>query len=298
MTSHHINWSWRGKSIEVGIDTRGDGPTILMLPALSSISTRSEMRPLAEHLASTFTTIAVDWPGFGDGPRPAVPWEPDAYRKFLGHILQELHEPTATVAAGHAAGYLLAHAAEHPGSVGKLCLVAPTWRGPLPTMMGRRRAVFRFISRIVDLPVIGSALYRLNVNQPMIRIMGRGHVYADPDWLDQNRLAEKLAVTNAPGARHASFRFVAGELDPMSTRELFLATASQVTDPILVVYGVATPARSKAEMEALRNLPNVQSRELPVGKLAVHEEFPVLVADAFRSFIGQGGPRIVLTNCG
>jgi hypothetical protein len=42
------------------------------------------------------------------------------HRKFLEHILQELPKPTATVAAGHAAGYLLAHAAEHPGSVGKV----------------------------------------------------------------------------------------------------------------------------------------------------------------------------------
>jgi len=73
----------------------------------------------------------------------------------------------------------------------------------------------------------------------------------------------------------------------MSSRELFLATARRVTDPILVVYGAATPRRSKAEMEALRNLPRVQSRELPVGKLAVHEEFSALVADAVRSFVDQ-----------
>ena len=77
----------------------------------------------------------------------------------------------------------------------------------------------------------------------------------------------------------------------MSTRELFLATSRRVTDPILVVYGAATPRRSKAEMETLRNLPNVQSRERPVGKLAVHEEFPVLVADAVQSFLGQDSSR-------
>ena len=285
--SDSIKWTWRDETIRVGIDHRGQGPTVLMLPALSSISTRSEMRPLAEKLASIFTTIAIDWPGFGDQPRPSVAWEPDAYRAFLAHILQELPKPTATVAAGHAAGYLLCQAAEHPGSAGCLCLVAPTWRGPLPTMMGGRRTMFRYISRLVDLPVIGSALYRLNVNRPMIRVMGRGHVYADPAWLDERRLAEKLAVTNAPGARHASFRFVAGELDPMPTHESFMATARLVTDRILVVYGAATPSRSKAEIEALRDLPNVQSVELPVGKLAVHEEFPGLVAEAVQSFLGE-----------
>jgi pimeloyl-ACP methyl ester carboxylesterase len=285
MTLDSLEFNWRDKTIHVGIDCRGQGPTILMLPALSSISTRSEMRPLGEQLASIFKTIAIDWPGFGDRPRPSVAWEPDAYRAFLAQILHELPRPTATVAAGHAAGYLLCHAAEHPGSAGRLCLVAPTWRGPLPTMMGGRRTIFRYICRLVDLPVVGSALYRLNVNRPMIRLMGRGHVYADPAWLDEGRLAEKLAVTNAPGARHASFRFVAGELDPLPTHELFMTTARRITDPILVVYGSATPRRSKAEMEALRGLRSVQSLELPVGKLAVHEEFPTLVAEAVRSFV-------------
>jgi hypothetical protein len=41
----------------------------------------------------------------------------------------------------------------------------------------------------------------------------------------------------------------------------------------------------------LRNLSHVQFRELPVGKLAVHEEFSALVADAVRSFIGQDSSR-------
>ena len=143
-------------------------------------------------------------------------------------------------------------------------------------MMGGHRAVFPLICRLIDLPVVGSALYRLNVNQPMIRTMARGHVYADPAWLDDRRLTEKLAVTTALGARHASFRFVTGELDPMPNREQFLATVRRVTDPILVVYGAATPKRSKAEMEVLANVGNVHSLELPVGKRSMKNFRPLL----------------------
>jgi hypothetical protein len=94
-------------------------------------------------------------------------------------------------------------------------------------------------------------------------------------------------VTNAPGARQASFRFVTGELDPMLTRDAFLAAARRVSDPILVAYGAATPPRSKLEMESLSGLPNVQSCELPSGKLAVHEEFPTIVAEVIRAFLHQ-----------
>jgi len=282
-----IDWNWQGDAVTVGVTRIGSGPAILMLPALSSISTRGEMRPLQQRLAGAFTTVAIDWPGFGDAPRPAVRWHPDAYRAFLADLLA-LARPFATVAAGHAAGYCLAAARARPGAAGRLCLVAPTWRGPLPTVMGGRRKAFGRIARAGDLPVIGAALYRLNVNPFMVRMMALGHVYRDPGALPESLLASKLAVTRAAGARHASIRFVTGELDPMHSRDEFLETARGVIDPILLVYGAETPEKSKAEMEALAALPNVRTALLPAGKLGVHEEFADPVAATLRAFLRGG----------
>src|SRR5579883_2740937 len=261
----HIEWAWQGAAVRLGVTRMGAGPTLLMLPALSSISTRGEMRPLQERLAAAFTTVAIDWPGFGDAPRPAVPWRPDAYRAFLADVLDQ--------------------AVQRPFAAGRLCLVAPTWRGPLPTVMGKRHAAFRHIARAGDLPAIGDLIYRLNVNPFMVRMMALGHVYRDPRALAPDKLAEKLAVTRAAGARHASIRFVTGELDPMKSREEFLDAARQVTEPILVIYGADTPPKSKAEMAELAALPNVRTALLPAGKLAIHEEFADEVAGALRGFL-------------
>lgn len=281
-----IDWTWQDRTISVGVTRMGSGPPVLMLPALSSISTRGEMRPLQQRLAADFATIAVDWPGFGDRPRPAVSWRPEAYRRFLADLLTDAVErPLATIAAGHAAGYCLAAAADRAGSAGRLCLIAPTWRGPLPTMMGKRHPAFAALCRIGDRPVIGNLLYRLNVNRFVVRMMALGHVYRSPDAMPASLLAEKLAVTRAAGARHASIRFVAGQLDPMHNRDAFLDAARRVTDPILVVYGADTPPKSKAEMELLSGVPNVRAVALPQGKLGIHEEFADMVAPAIRAFL-------------
>jgi pimeloyl-ACP methyl ester carboxylesterase len=290
VTSDHFAWNWKGKAVEVGLDRLGAGATLLLLPALSSISTRREMRPLQERLASDFATVAIDWPGSGDEPRPPIPWQPAAYVAFLQDVLTHVVvHPFATIAAGHAASYALAAAAGSPNSTGLLCLIAPTWRGPLPTVTGGRGQVGEWISRASDIPVLGHLLYRLNVSPPVIRMMARGHVYADPDWLTRERLAQKMDVVSAPGARHASIRFVTGMLDLMASRTSFVDTARGIKEPILVVYGAATPTRSKAEMLALVDLPNVRYIELPFGKLAVHKEFPDTVAEAVRSFLGGLG---------
>lgn len=83
MASEFIVWNYEGKEIRVGLDRLGHGPAVLLLPALSSISTRQEMRPLQNRLAADLATIAIDWPGFGDKPRPKIAWAPSTYANFL-----------------------------------------------------------------------------------------------------------------------------------------------------------------------------------------------------------------------
>ena len=130
-------------------------------------------------------------------------------------------------------------------------------------------------------------LYRLNVSRPIIAKMAKEHVYSNPDWLDGDRLTEKLAVTRGPGARHASVRFVCGGLDRVESRAAFLDLARRSNAPILLIYGDQTPPKSRAQMEALAKLPHVQVKRLAKGKLAVHEEFPDAVANAIMPFLSE-----------
>jgi pimeloyl-ACP methyl ester carboxylesterase len=287
ITARDFSWVWQGREIVLGLDEAGEGTLVVLFPALSSISSRGEMRPLMERLAPDFRVVAVDWPGFGTHPRPPVHWTPDVLSAFLSHLLQSVIAQPAPriVAAGHAATYLLHHAAHHPGAIDRIALVAPTWRGPLPTMAGGDRPLFAKIRRAVEAPLIGPLVYRLNVNDFVVRKMVAGHVYSDPGFLTAARFAEKREVVAAPGARFASAAFVTGGLDRVASRDDFLALAAGAALPLLLVYGAETPPRSRAEMEALAALPGVRTERLPRGKLSLHEEFPDDVYAAIKSFL-------------
>ncbi len=283
--TRELHWSWEGQTIPLGLDEAGEGPAALLLPALSSISTRGEMQPLLERLQHGHRVVTVDWPGFGDRRRPKLDYSPVMLQAFLDWLLTEIvPRPALLVAAGHASAYALDHLARHPGTIGRLVLVAPTWRGPFPTMMGGERPWFARIRAAVDAPVLGPALYALNLSGPVIRKMVVGHVYSDPAWLTPERMAAKRAVTSAAGARHASVRFVTGGLDRVASRDAFLALAEKAAVPTLVVYGAETPPKSRAEMEALAARPGIESVRLPQGKLSLHEEFPDAVAAAITRF--------------
>ena len=180
MQTEQLSWHYEGTTIELGADWSGQGPLVLLLPALSSISTRREMLPLQERLSANYQTVSIDWPGFGSRPRPRHDWRPEIYSDFLSYLTGTILPPPvhAVVAAGHAATFALLHACTYPGIIKRLVLIAPTWRGPLPTMMDGQRPLFDRICRLVDLPIIGPLLYRLNVNR---RDAGRAFSY-------QNRL--------------------------------------------------------------------------------------------------------------
>lgn len=286
MPSRQVEWSWGGKPVAVGLDQRGEGPGVLLLPALSSISTRAEMQPLMDCLAPVAQVFSVDWPGFGEQDRPDIRWMPDALSSFLDHLLREVvPQVRMVVAAGHAAAYVLHHAAHHPGRLDRLALIAPTWRGPLPTMAGGDRPLFARIKRAIELPVMGPLLYRANLNPWVVRMMVAGHVYDERQALSGGRLAQKRRVINASGARFGSAAFVTGGLDRVASRVEFLALTRQANVPILVAFGARTPPKSRAEMEALSQVTGVESHILPKGKLAVYEEYPGEVARVLKPFL-------------
>lgn len=281
---HTYQWHYNGQTFPLAYETRGQGPSVLLLPAFSTVSTRSEMAGLADRLASEFQVIAMDWLGFGDSARPAIAYQPAVYHQLLQSFVRDVCDrPLAVVAAGHAAGYVLqAGAIDAPWS--KLVLVAPTWRGPLPTMMGKQQPWFAAIRQTVGTPILGQGLYKLNTLPSFLRFMYRQHVYTRPAMLTPAFIEQKYQITQQPGARFAPAAFVTGGLDPATAREAFLQPLQTLKTPLLVVVGEQSPAASKAEMEALAACSKVQSERLP-GSLGLHEEYAAEVAELILPFL-------------
>jgi pimeloyl-ACP methyl ester carboxylesterase len=284
-------WSWRGTPAPVGYEVSGPAGAepILMLPAMSTVSTRDELHALA-HRLETRRCVITDWPGFGDTARPRLDYDRALCREFLealvAHLRSALERPSLPViACGHAAGYAIDLEARQPGTFTHLVLIAPTWRGPLPTMMSGRKPIQGRIRRLIYAPIIGALLYRLNVSRPVVRMMYRRHVFADPAFLTDDLLAARMRLTRQPGARFASACFVTGALDPFDHRAAFLAAARRVQGPILMLYGPDTPPRSRAEIEALADLTGIESRLLGRGTLGMAEELAGDVAPLIDAFL-------------
>ena len=283
MDTQALNLTVAGRAVPTPWDGIGQGPEALLLPALSTISARAEMRDLARALGSDYRCRIPDWPGFGARERARVPLAPETFHAFLDALLEAAPGPYALgVAAGHAAGYLVAAARRHPKAFGRLVLVAPTWRGPLPTAMPGRAHWFPRIRRAVEAPLLGEALCRINISPPIIGRMMRAHVYADAARVTPALIREKHAITRQRNGRFGTAAFVTGGLDPVGSRAEFLDLFAGDLPPTLVLRPEGAPRRSGAEMDALIASGRVTGATIP-GALSPHEEQPDAVAAAIRA---------------
>ena len=274
-TISKYHWNWQRHSLTIAYETIGNGIPILLLPSFSTVSSRTEMSGLAAYLSPQFQVTSVDFPGFGDSSRSKLDYSPSLYRQFLADFVRDIYAdlPIAIVAAGHAAGYALNLAASVPNSVSKLVLVAPTWRGPLPTMARGQQPWLKGVRELIRTPLLGQFLYQLTTTPSFLALMYRRHVYADGSTLTPEVLQQKRQITQQPGARFGAAAFVTGGLDPYLDRATAITDLQALTIPVLVAIGESSPPKSKAEMLALAEVPQVTSCTLP-GTLGLHEEYP------------------------
>lgn len=277
-------WNWDNQQLRIVYETLGKGSPLLLLPAFSTVSTRLEMGELARLLAPHFQVTAVDWPGFGESSRPSLNYSPALYHQFLADFVKSVFNNAITViAAGHAASYVLQLAQREPAVFSRIVLVAPTWRGPLPTM-GATQQTAGMVKELVRSPILGQALYKLNTTPSFLSFMYRRHVFTDAAKLTPNFIEKKWHTTQQPGARFASAAFVTGNLDAVHEQSDFLALVRSLSVPLMVVIGESSPPKSRAEMEALAALPGVKSVVIP-GSLGMHEEYPAEVLEAVQDFL-------------
>ena len=131
-TKNFYQWDFLDKQYRVVYETVGAGNPVLLLPAFSTVSSRTEMKGIANLLATHYEVTVLDWLGFGESQCPPVDYNPALFHQLLEDFVKSIfNSPIILIAAGHASGYALKFAQDNPEMVSKLILIAPTWQGPL-----------------------------------------------------------------------------------------------------------------------------------------------------------------------
>ncbi len=118
MTDSNLNVEVRGPS---------EKPPIVLLHGWGR--SLQDLRPLAQALADTYWTHAVDLPGHGASPPPPEPWGVSEHAQLLHDYIQAEVQSSATV-VGHSNGgriaLYMAGTPEHASAIDRLALISPS----------------------------------------------------------------------------------------------------------------------------------------------------------------------------
>ncbi len=209
-----------------------DGPSeadpILLLHSINAAPSAFEMKPLFDHYRRDRRVYALELPGFGMSERSDRVYSPELYAEAIAAFLSEVVGKPADVIAYSLTSEFVARAAlQAPQAFRRLVLLSPTGfsKRRLPSAKAGKR-----LHRVFSLPGFGQALYALVTTRPSVRyFMKLSFVTQPPEEL----IDYAYATAHQPGARHAPFYFLSGQLFTANPVEQLYAPLQL---PVLVIH--------------------------------------------------------------
>jgi pimeloyl-ACP methyl ester carboxylesterase len=209
-----------------------DGPEgtrpLLLLHSINAAPSVFEMKPLFEHYRAERRVYAPDLPGFGFSDRSDRPYSPALYAEAIVSFLTDVVKEPADVVAFSLTAELAARAClQAPQRFQTLSLLSPTGFSDRRLPSG---GVGKALHRFFTLPGLGQGLYGLLTKRGGIRFFLRQSYVGEPP---EELIDYAYATSHQPGAMHAPYRFLSGQL---FTRNAVESLYAKLRLPVLVIY--------------------------------------------------------------
>ncbi|KAA6187445.1 alpha/beta hydrolase [Thiohalocapsa marina] len=216
------------KDISYYVDGPEDGRPLVLIHSINAAPSAFEMKPLFEHYRNTRRVYAPELPGFGFSDRSDRKYTPELYADAINAFLSEIVQQPADVIAFSLSSEFAGRAAlAAPEQFRTLTLLSPTGFSKRRLPSGR---VGDRMHRVFTLPGLGQGLYRLLTKRPSIRYFLRQSYVGEPP---QELVDYAYATSHQPGARHAPYCFLAGQLFTRNAVEMIY---DRLDLPVLVLY--------------------------------------------------------------
>jgi pimeloyl-ACP methyl ester carboxylesterase len=205
-----------------------DAPPLVLIHSINAAPSAFEMKPLFDQYRTTRRVYAPELPGFGHSDRSDRPYSPELYANAINAFLTNVVKAPADVVAYSLSSEFAARAAlAAPERFKTLALLSPTGFSDRRLPSG---GVGNVLHGFFTLPGLGQGLYQLLTKRPSIRhFMRKSYVGEPPEEL----IDYAYATSHQPGARHAPYRFLAGQL---FTRDAVGELYRKLELPVLVIY--------------------------------------------------------------
>ncbi len=261
--------TWRWRFGDVAVYESGDpaNPPLLLLHGQNAAASAFEMREPFTRFSDRFHVYAPDLFGYGYSDRPNIEYTPQLYIEFIEDILREVvQRPANVLASSLTSAYAIQAAANSPEWISSLALVCPTGVRSLT----EQSSAGRLVEAMLNLPIIGQAVYNGIASYPSIRYFLETQTYFDATQVTDGMVESYYHTSHVPGARYAPSAFVSGKLYYDASDAW-----TRLEQRVLLVWGKeakVTPVSDGAAFLATN--PGAELQEIGAAGVLPHDEQP------------------------
>lgn len=279
-----------GPDRESGVPS-GPTPPLLLVHSINAAASAHEVKPLFDAFKKVRRTYALDLPGFGHSERSDRTYDQGLMVTAIEALVAEIRSKEQcreidALAVSLASEFLAKVALRRPDEIRSLALVSPTGfardtaTGGPPEADCRRPGVLR----VLDLPLLGKALFRLLTSRPSIRF------FLQRTWgskqIDEDMFRASCRVCRADGAHRAPFHFIAGYLFSADIPSVFQA----LEQPVWLAHGVRGAFADFSRVAHFADEPNWRITTFQTGAMP-HFEAREAFIDEYTRFLRCVGER-------
>lgn len=205
----------------------GNRPLVL-IHSINAAPSAFELKPLYDHYRGSRRVYVPELPGFGFSDRSEREYSPELFANaIIAFLTNVVREPADVVAFSLSSEFAARAALVASERITSLTLLSPTGFSERRLPSG---GVGRFMHKVFTLPGLSQGLYDLLTQPKSIRyFLKRSWVGEVP----QELIDYAWATARQPGARHAPYYFLAGQL---FTRDAAGVIYDKVKQPVLVIH--------------------------------------------------------------
>lgn len=265
----------------------GDGPPLLLIHSINAAASAYEMGPIHERMKATRRVYTLDLPGYGFSERSERPYDIRLLTNAVLDMLDVIREahgsaPVGALALSLSAEFLARAATEAPDGFATLAFVTPTGfakgaqrKRAAPETSMEVPGMRRFFGTPLGKPLFRLLTTRASLRYFLERTFGGKTV---PDAF----VSYDYHTAHQPGAEHAPFAFLSGQLFSRDVRNLF----EGLNMPVYVLHGTKGDFRDFSESGWAIARKNWLFSAFDTGAL-VHFEKPDEFVGAYQRFLSE-----------
>jgi pimeloyl-ACP methyl ester carboxylesterase len=261
----------------------GTAVPIMLLHGINTAASSYEMRRIFEPLAGEYIIYALDLLGFGQSDRPPLEYDAELYVRLISEFAREVigsGRGIVLVASSLTGAFAIEAAARQPELFGKLALIEPTGirvlaAPPTPAQYA--------LYNLLRSPIVGDSIFNALTSKPGLSSFLKRDVYANPDEVTAEMVAEYHTAAHQEGGKYALAAFIGGRLN-LDIADSF----ASLKQPILITWGREATITPVWQLEDFLDAnPQAEGRIIAHSGLLPHDEQAAQWLAVVRDFLGK-----------